>query len=64
MLHPTHHRDKLEMDFHGAYFKHADCFGDLNRVFEIGERDAMKHGIPVMDASTLPRQTLRDAKSC
>ena len=50
MLHPTHHRDKLEMAFHGEYFKHGNCYGDLDRVFEIGAPEAMKHGIPVMDA--------------
>jgi hypothetical protein len=50
MLHPTHHRDKLEMAFHSEYFKHATIYGELNRVFEIGEPEAMKHGIPVMDA--------------
>lgn len=50
MLHPTHHHDHFEMAFHSEYFKHAKIYGDLNRIFEIGEPEAMKHGIPVMDA--------------
>lgn len=37
------------MDFYAEYFRNADCYGDLNRMFEIGKPEAMKHGIPVID---------------
>jgi len=49
-LKPTHTRNNLELAFYAVYFKGASCFGALDRVFEIGSPDAMKHGIPVMDA--------------
>jgi predicted nucleic acid-binding protein len=50
VLQAAHHGRKLELAFYAAYFKQANCFGDLNRIFEIGQPDALKHGIPVMDA--------------
>lgn len=50
MLQAVHHKQKLETAFYDEYFRNAQCFGDLNRIFEIGCPNALKHGIPVMDA--------------
>jgi hypothetical protein len=50
ILQPTHQRRKIELAFYEEYFEHANCYGDLNRMFEIGSPDAMKHGISVVDA--------------
>jgi hypothetical protein len=49
-LQAKYHKSKIELDFYDEYFRAADCFGDLNRIFEIGSPEAEKHGIPVMDA--------------
>jgi hypothetical protein len=46
----TDHKGRIELDFYEEYFRVAECYGDLNRIFEIGSPDALKHGIPVMDA--------------
>jgi predicted nucleic acid-binding protein len=61
-LQPFHNNRKAEMTFYQEYFKHAQCFGDLNRIFEIGEPDAMKHGIPVMDALHIAAANLSRCK--
>jgi hypothetical protein len=61
-LQPFHHNRKLEMEFYQEYFKNAECFGDLNRIFEIGSPDAMKHGIPVMDALHIAAANLSRCK--
>jgi hypothetical protein len=50
LLLPRYHRRSLEIKFYEEYFKSAQCFGDLNRIFEIGQKEAFKHGIKVMDA--------------
>jgi hypothetical protein len=50
LLLPTFNRREIEIQFHEAYFKSATCFGDLNRMFEIGQREAYLHGIAVLDA--------------
>ena len=50
MIQPTYHRHNLELAFYNEYFKNATIFGDLDRMFEIGSREAMKHGIAVVDA--------------
>jgi hypothetical protein len=50
LLQPTLCGRKEELQFYEKYFKGANCFGDLDRTFEIGWRDALKHGIPVVDA--------------
>ena len=50
ILHPTHQRRRLELAFYDEFFKHASCYGDLNRMYEIGSPEAMKHGVPVLDA--------------
>jgi len=50
ILQPAHEGRSLELEFFKEYFKVAGCYGDLNRMFEIGEPDAMKHGITVLDA--------------
>jgi hypothetical protein len=50
ILQATHQKRKLEIEFYREYFKNGDCFGDLNRIFEIGKPEALKHGIPVIDA--------------
>ncbi len=49
-LQATYHKGRIELDFYEEYFRVAECYGDLNRIFEIGSPDALKHGIPVMDA--------------
>jgi predicted nucleic acid-binding protein len=50
ILKPTYHRRKAELAFYEEYFSHANCFGDLDRIFEVGGREAMRHGIAVVDA--------------
>src|SRR5690242_394635 len=50
MIQPTYHKKKLELEFYNEYFNNANCFGDLDRMFQIGSREAMKHGISVVDA--------------
>ncbi|HEY6392789.1 MAG TPA: PIN domain-containing protein, partial [Bryobacteraceae bacterium] len=50
ILQPTHRRRKAELEFYEEYFSHASCWGNLDRMFEIGGREAMKHGISVVDA--------------
>ena len=50
MIQPTYQRHTLELAFYNEYFNHAKCFGNLNQMFEIGGREAMKHGIAVVDA--------------
>jgi predicted nucleic acid-binding protein len=49
-LQAIHHKQVDELRFYDEYFGLANCFGDLNRIFEVGEPDAKRHGIPVMDA--------------
>jgi hypothetical protein len=49
-LQAAHLKRKLELVFYSEYFRSAGCWGDLNRIFEIGKTEAMKHGIPVIDA--------------
>src|SRR5438132_205028 len=49
-LQPSHNNRKFEMEFYREYFSTASCFGDITRIFEIGSREALKHGIPVLDA--------------
>jgi len=50
ILKPTHHRRRAELAFYEEYFSHANCFEDLDRMFEIGGKEAMRHGIAVVDA--------------
>jgi predicted nucleic acid-binding protein len=50
MIQPTYHRHTLEVSFYSTYFRNAACFGQLNQMFEIASREAMKHGIAVSDA--------------
>ena len=50
LLQPTLEGRKQELAFYGEYFSRANCYGDLDRTFEIGWKDALKHGIPVIDA--------------
>jgi len=50
MIQPTYHRHNLEVSFYNTYFRAATCFGDLDRMFEIGSKEAMKRGIAVADA--------------
>jgi hypothetical protein len=50
ILQPTREKRQLELAFYAEYFKVANCYGDLNRTYEIGCPDALKHGIPVVDA--------------
>ena len=50
MIQPTYHRHTLELAFYNEYFTNATCFGNLDGMFEIGSREALKHGIAVVDA--------------
>lgn len=50
LLQPTREGRSLELAFYNEYFRSAECYGDLNRIFEIGAPDAMRHGITVLDA--------------
>jgi len=61
-LQAEHQKNKLELEFYSEYFRHANCYGDLNRMFEIGEKDAMRHGIPVMDALHVSAANLSKCK--
>ena len=49
-LQPAYHRHRLELAFYDAYFGNASCYGDLDRMFEIGAKESVKHGIAVVDA--------------
>ena len=40
----------VELEFYEEYFRNANCYGELNRVFEIGNKEALRHGISVVDA--------------
>ena len=47
---PKFNRRLLEVKFYEEYFNAAICFGTLDRIFEIGEKEAFEHGISVLDA--------------
>ena len=49
-LQAIHHKQKEELSFYDEYFRNANCYGDLNRMYEIGAPEAKKHGITVVDA--------------
>ncbi len=49
-LQAIHHKQADELKFYDEYFRQANCYGDLNRMYEIGAPDAKKHGISVVDA--------------
>jgi hypothetical protein len=61
-LQAAHHKQKLELEFYREYFRNGDCFGDLNRIFEIGRPEAMKYGISVMDALHVAAANLSKCK--
>lgn len=50
LLLPSYHKRKIELEFHNTYFSQGNCFGSLDRMFEIGEPEALRRGIAVMDA--------------
>lgn len=50
LLKTKFHKRDLEGQFYESYFKSANCYGDLNRMFEIGGKEAYRHGIAVIDA--------------
>jgi hypothetical protein len=47
---PTYQGHHLELAFYNAYFKSACMYGELNRMFEVGAHEAVRHGITVIDA--------------
>lgn len=49
-LQPAYQHRHVQLNFYNTYFQHASCFGDLNRMFEIGAQESVKHGIAVVDA--------------
>lgn len=49
-LQPTYQRHNLALAFYNTYFSRSQCYGDLNRMFEVGSQQATKHGIAVVDA--------------
>jgi predicted nucleic acid-binding protein len=53
MLKPAFLQDEATLDIYRYFFKTATIFGDLNRIFEIGSKEALRYGIPVMDAMHL-----------
>ena len=53
-----YHRNQLELQFYNEYFRNATCFGDLNRIFEIGDKEARRYGISVMDAMHIAAASL------
>lgn len=46
----AHHGNRDELLFYSSYFKGANCYGDLDRLFEIAEKQAVTHGISVVDS--------------
>jgi hypothetical protein len=50
ILQPTREKRKDELRFYEEYFSHANCYGMLDRIFEIGSQEAIKHGIKIADA--------------
>jgi len=62
ILQPSHEGRSLELEFYNEYFRVAGCYGDLNRMFEIGAPDAMKHGITVLDALHVAAASLAKCK--
>ena len=50
ILQPTLERRRDELEFYEEYFKWAHIFGNLDRVYEIAEKEALRHGIKVLDA--------------
>jgi hypothetical protein len=58
MLQPTHLRRIKEISFYENIFKTAKIYGNLNHMFEIAEREALAHGITVIDAFHLAAATL------
>lgn len=49
-LKPTREKRNPELEFYETYFGAAVCFGDLNEIFRLGEKEALRNGIAVMDA--------------
>lgn len=49
-LQPTFRRRRVELEFYEDYFRSANCFGDLDRMLEVGSEEAARHGIAVVDA--------------
>jgi hypothetical protein len=47
---PTYHERASELAFYAEYFRAAECFDHLNRIFELAGREARANGIKVMDA--------------
>jgi hypothetical protein len=62
ILQPTYHKETLEIKFYEEYFKYAECWGSLDRMFEIGSREAMRHGIPIIDALHVAAASLAGCK--
>lgn len=62
ILQPTHRKQTVELQFYEEYFKHANCWGTLDRMFEIASPEAMKHGISVMDALHIAAANLARCK--
>ena len=62
VLLPTHEKRKDELAFYEEYFSHANCYGALDRIFEIGSREAMKHGIKIADAFHIAAANLSKCK--
>jgi hypothetical protein len=50
ILQPTYHQKTIELEFYATYFGGANCYGAVDRIFEVGQSEAMKYGIPVLDA--------------
>jgi predicted nucleic acid-binding protein len=49
-IQPAYQKHTLELQFYNEYFKNATCWGNLDRMFEIGGREAIRHGIALVDA--------------
>jgi hypothetical protein len=62
ILQPTYHKETLEVRFYEEYFKYAQCWGNLDRMFEIGSRESMRHGIPIIDALHVAAASLARCK--
>ena len=51
LLLPKFNKRHLEVRFYEEYFAAATCYGSLDRIFEIAEKEAYRHGIAVLDAT-------------
>jgi hypothetical protein len=50
LLNAKFNKRDLEVKFYESYFGSAECYGNLDRIFEIGHKESLRYGIKVVDA--------------